>query len=64
MVVYGCRVQQFERQIHTHEINEMRWHIQQIQEQHDQFMNRNHNDNEINPSLHKPHHDSSDDSFS
>jgi hypothetical protein len=27
-------------------------------------MNRNHNDNEISPSLHKPHHDSSDDSFS
>jgi hypothetical protein len=27
-------------------------------------MNRNHNDNEISPSVHKPHHDLSDDSFS
>lgn len=46
------------------EIDEMRRHVQQLQEQLNQFVNQDHNDKEVYQFLHRPHHDLSDDSSS
>ena len=64
MVVHERRVQEFKRDIHALEIDEMRRQLKQLQEHLDQFENRDHKSEFVNPFLHRQHNDFSDSSTS